>query len=417
MNDLGITDSRTKAGYYAGPIGSVYMLGRALGSFYWGNFIDKYGRKNGLLIALVNIIVNSILFGVCSNYPLILILRGVTGMLAPIPAIAKTVVSEICSKQDAARGMAIFISGWYIGMILGTLIGGVFSHPEELGLVSSGILVDYPYLLPNLICAGMAAITLGLVIGMFRETLKRDETEMMIQIEEIEGFSYWEILKSDMVPTILFIYAVQSFNATAFSDVYPIWCWADVRDGGLHYNPTQIGLTLGISYFLIAFVQQKCYDILHKRMGSIAVMNLSSIILIPVIMLFPEQNLLVSYPLLLKISLIISMILWNLFYFNIFTSISLITNNSVTPNKRAKLNSIGMFVGSIFKGVGPYVAATLFSATASSGLPFPLDYHFIFYLLAINFLISLYFSKKLPNWLETGPSSESLEIKSINEEI
>lgn len=392
------------------------MLGRAMGSFFWGSFINKYGRKPGLIISLLNIAINSLLFGFCLNYSGIIIIRSITGLFAPIPAIAKTVVSEICAKEDVARGMSVFISGWYIGMILGTFIGGVFSHPEELGIVHSGILVDFPYLLPNVICTVVAGITLVLVVGWFKETLKTTELgELMERDEDNYQFSYWEIMKSEMVPTILFIYSLISFNITAFSDVFPIWCWADIQNGGLHFNPTQIGTVLGLSYVLIAFVQQKVYDMLHKRYGSIDVMKMSIIILIPTILIFPEQHSLAFSPVLLKVSLVFSMIIWNLLYSMIFTSISLLTNHSVTANKRAKLNGISMFVGSVFKGVGPYVAATIFSATASSGLKFPVDYHAIFYLMGIFFVIMVYSSWKLPKWLEQGPEIIETEIKSIYE--
>lgn len=46
-----------------------------------------------------------------------------------------------------------------------------------------------------------------------------------------------------------------------------------------------------------------------------------------------------------------------------------------------------MGIGSLFKGIGPYISAMLFSATAESGLPFPLDYHFVFYMIGILLLV------------------------------
>jgi MFS family permease len=137
--DLGITQSRTEAGFYAGAISSSFMLGRALGSFYWGNFIDKHGRKKGIMISLANLAIFSLILGFCKNYYLLLLYRFIAGFFAPIPAICKTIVSEVCVGENLAKGMATLVSGWYISLIIGNFVGGQFSHPEELGIVTKQI--------------------------------------------------------------------------------------------------------------------------------------------------------------------------------------------------------------------------------------------------------------------------------------
>lgn len=416
--DFKITDNRTDAGYYAGLISSSFMFGRALGSFYWGNFIDKHGRRKGMIISIVNIALSSLLLGFCTDYYLLLLLRFVCGFFAPIPAIGKTIVSEICVKQNSAKGMATLVSGWYIGQIIGNLVGGMFSHPEEIGLVNTGLLVDYPYLLPNLICSLVAIISLILCIYYLKETLEISQISTSTSTSLDAGLSnkepnYVEVMKSPFVPTILTLYSLASFNSNAFSDVFPIWCWADRKNGGLEFNPQEIGNSLAISFLLIVVVQQRVYGMLVNKYGCSKVFSIGIYVMLPTILIFPEQTLIAYDERLLKISLVVSVLIWNLFGYINFTTINVMVNDSVTPNKRAKLNSLSQCVGSLFRALGPYISGAVYSSTAKSGIGYPLDYHTIFYVIGIDILVQLYIAKDLPEW-DRATNEDSLELESLD---
>lgn len=47
-----MTNERTEAGYYAGALSASYFISRGIGSPFWGWFIDRFGRKKGLVISL-----------------------------------------------------------------------------------------------------------------------------------------------------------------------------------------------------------------------------------------------------------------------------------------------------------------------------------------------------------------------------
>ena len=49
-------------------------------------------------------------------------------------------------------------------------------HPEEMGLISAGIFVDFPYLLPFLIVAAFAALLFIAFSIWFPETLGQTRT-------------------------------------------------------------------------------------------------------------------------------------------------------------------------------------------------------------------------------------------------
>ncbi|CAK7325113.1 unnamed protein product [Dovyalis caffra] len=50
IRDFGIAEREEDIGYYAGYVGSSFMLGRALTSVFWGMVADRYGRKPVILL-------------------------------------------------------------------------------------------------------------------------------------------------------------------------------------------------------------------------------------------------------------------------------------------------------------------------------------------------------------------------------
>jgi MFS family permease len=56
------------------------MAGRALTSYAWGVFADRYGRRPVILIALANIVVMTLVFGFVGSLGLAIAVRAVTGM-------------------------------------------------------------------------------------------------------------------------------------------------------------------------------------------------------------------------------------------------------------------------------------------------------------------------------------------------
>ncbi|KAJ6345048.1 hypothetical protein OIU78_007851 [Salix suchowensis] len=45
IRDFHIAEIEEDIGFYAGFVGSSFMIGRALTSFFWGWLADRYGRK------------------------------------------------------------------------------------------------------------------------------------------------------------------------------------------------------------------------------------------------------------------------------------------------------------------------------------------------------------------------------------
>lgn len=66
IRDFHIVQTEEDIGYYAGYIGSSFMLGRALTSVLWGIIADWYGRKPVIIFGTFAVVLNT-LFGISSD--------------------------------------------------------------------------------------------------------------------------------------------------------------------------------------------------------------------------------------------------------------------------------------------------------------------------------------------------------------
>lgn len=106
-----------------GLLGSSGMLGMALGAALSGMAADKWGRRTVITVTLVIYGLASGLSGFAINYPMLLILRFITGfgLGGELPA-ASTLISEYSPTKIRGRNVIILESFWAWGWILAALV-------------------------------------------------------------------------------------------------------------------------------------------------------------------------------------------------------------------------------------------------------------------------------------------------------
>ena len=106
-----------------GLLGSISMLGMALGAAISGMAADRWGRRNIVMLTLLVYGIASILSGFSTSYYMLLGLRFLTGfgLGGELPA-ASTLVSEFSPKKIRGRNVIILESFWAWGWILAALV-------------------------------------------------------------------------------------------------------------------------------------------------------------------------------------------------------------------------------------------------------------------------------------------------------
>ncbi|KNZ42604.1 MFS transporter [Acetobacterium bakii] len=106
-----------------GLLGSIGMLGMALGAALSGMAADRWGRRTVIMWTLIIYGVASALSGLSVNFTMLLVLRFFTGfgLGGELPA-AVTLVSEYSPTRIRGRNVIILESFWAWGWILAALV-------------------------------------------------------------------------------------------------------------------------------------------------------------------------------------------------------------------------------------------------------------------------------------------------------
>ncbi|KAH7197796.1 major facilitator superfamily domain-containing protein [Fusarium flagelliforme] len=175
------------ASFYSGILISAFSLAEALMGTYWGALSDRIGRKPVLIIGSLGTMLSMLMVGMAPNFGVALFGRALGGLLNGNIGVIQTMVGELVTKPEhEPRAFSIMPFIWSIGTIVGPSIGGMFASPHDSwpGAFPAGGLFDrYPYLLPNLMCAGLLLVSIVLGFFLLEETHPDMQTEHVPVVE------------------------------------------------------------------------------------------------------------------------------------------------------------------------------------------------------------------------------------------
>lgn len=413
--EIGAAENKDEAGYSAGYIMSAIMAGRAISSYGWGLFADRYGRKPVILIALANIVVLSIVFGFVGSLGMAIVVRTLTGFFNGIIATGKTMSAELASgPESTSYCMSIIIAAWSLGLVIGPSVGGWLSYPADKMpeyFSKEGLFGLYPFLLPCISCSLLAVVGLALNIVFLVETGGPNPNEQYNQVplteantDEEEGLTtpavyerigngqeddradtsvegYSSIVQQQQPPTkapsvftaetiaAVGVYCALSFFAISVDEIVPLWALASTAIGGLGFDVGLIGTLIGGAGGMMLFYQLFLYNriagqnlrpINQFRAGCF-VAGLSALS-IPYAVGLVDQ----SDASAIRAVLIVTNGLRLCGQVTAFTSIAIICNNSSEREVRGAMNGLTMSMGSIAKMVGPVVGSVMFAWSSNS---------------------------------------------------
>ncbi|KDP27074.1 hypothetical protein JCGZ_22071 [Jatropha curcas] len=406
VRDFHIAKREEDIGYYAGYVGSTYMLGRALTSAFWGIVADRYGRKPVIIIGNLTVVIFNTLFGLSTNFWMAIATRfflgSFNGLLGPIKAYA----CEIFREEYSALGLSTVSTAWGIGLIIGPALGGFLAQPAEKypNIFSKESLFGrFPYFLP---CFCMSVFALGVTIAScwLPETLHTHDKHSSSVDDTVDdkeiGFtgskrnegkpdnegnkptSEESLLRNWPLMSSIIVYCVFALHDMAYGEIFSLWAVSPRKFGGLSYSTEDVGEVLSISGFSLLVFQLSLYPCLERIFGPITISRIGGIISIP---------LLASYPFIAKLSgfnltllLNCASVVKNVLSVSIITGLFLLQNRAVSQHQRGAANGLAMTGMSLFKAAGPLGAGALFSwAQKHRNLAFLPGNHLVFFILNV----------------------------------
>ncbi|KAK4800044.1 hypothetical protein SAY86_025409 [Trapa natans] len=377
IKDFHIAKREEDIGFYAGYVGSAFMLGRALTSVLWGMVADRYGRKPVIVVGLVVVIIFNTLFGLSTNFWMAIATRFLLGSLCGILGPMRAYASEVCRKEHQSLAMSIISTSWGIGLVIGPAVGGFLAQPADKfpHIFSKGsIFGRFPYFLPCLLISIFTLCVL-VVSAWLPETLHKhnESIEGVCKLQEgqEEGWKECNLTQESHEPvrksllrnwplmSSIIVYCVFQLHDMAYSEIFSLWAISPRKFGGLSYSTADVGEVLAVSGIGLLLFQLFLYPPVERTFGPVMISRVGAVLSILLLTSYPFIGKLTGIILTLLINL--ASILKNVLSVSITTGLFLIQNQAVTQEQRGAANGLSLSAMSLFKAIGPATGGMLFS--------------------------------------------------------
>ncbi|XP_031103396.1 protein ZINC INDUCED FACILITATOR-LIKE 1-like [Ipomoea triloba] len=375
IRDFKIAETEEDIGYYAGYVGSAFMLGRALTSVFWGLIADRYGRKPVIIFGTISVVIFNTLFGFSVNFWMAIITRFLHGCLNGLLGPIKAFAAEIFPDRYHSLGMSTVSTAWGIGLIIGPALGGFLAQPADKypSLFSADSLFGrFPYLLPCL-CISVFALMVTIYSFWLPETLHKHDSARVSAPDSYKTLeaapevakdgekpaSKFSILRNWPLMSSIIVYCVFSLHDMAYTEIFSLWAESPRNLGGLSYSSDEVGVVLAISGFSLLVFQLVLYPIIERAIGPVMVSRVAGVLSIPLLTSYPYIAMLTGIT--LSVVLNCASLMKNVLSVSIITGMFILQNRAVDQDQRGAANGIAMTGMSIFKALGPAGGGSLYS--------------------------------------------------------
>lgn len=185
-----LSDKLNIHGMPLGFLVASYALAQFISAPILGNLSDRFGRKPILLISKAGTVLAYIMFAFAGNFWILLLSRLIDGFTGGNITAARAYISDVTTKENRSRGMALIGIAFGLGFIIGPALGGIFYS------------IGGSQVLPALVGAGLCAFSLILT------QLFLDESHREGKINNSRKFSvknFLEIFKHPIIQQILIV--------------------------------------------------------------------------------------------------------------------------------------------------------------------------------------------------------------------
>ncbi|PCH08376.1 Tetracycline resistance protein, TetA/multidrug resistance protein MdtG [Penicillium occitanis (nom. inval.)] len=418
------------ASFYAGILVAAFSLAEALTGMFWGALSDRIGRKPVLLLGCAGTMLSLMIVGFASTFWVALLGRIIGGVLNGNIGVIQTMVGELVKRPEhEPRAYAVMPFVWSIGTILGPAVGGLLAKPIE-GFPSvfspDGIFAKYPFLLPNLFCAGLLLISIVGGAILLQETHpefqpQSSESDYKVNVEtplmatsgatanpgvDLRAESYgtfnevnmhsnesWringepskersssprhEVAFTSQVLMFIIALGIFTYHSMTFDHLLPIFLQDKHQfdfisnsfpriSGGLGLSTRTVGFIMSVDGLMALFIQSVIFAPLTDWLGVWRLFVL-------VTALHPITYFIIPFLVLLPSNLVYAGIYTCLAIRNILSIVAypvlliLIKQSSPSCSVMGKINGLAASAGAACRTIAPPVAGYLYSAGTASG--------------------------------------------------
>ncbi|TRM57401.1 major facilitator superfamily domain-containing protein [Schizophyllum amplum] len=388
---------KSKVGYYAGLVESVFAMIQFFTVYHWGALSDRLGRKIVALIGIVGAMVSVAAFGLSRSLPMMILTRCIAGAMNGNVAIVKSMMAEMTDETNQARAYSLMPVAWAFGATIGPLIGGYLSHPAERypeWFGESAFLVTYPYFLPCFVASLVNLLVIIIGIIYLEETLVAKIKQLpseapspsssgtltpvddattpgsgtLTPVYDASSAEAQEVapqkptLFTDQIVRVLSISFFMFLLSSCYQALIPLFCYSPYEAGGIGFPPSSIGLLLSVTGVTAMFSQAFLFPIIERRLGPVRTFRLAMSGLPFIYIALPVAHYLspLGRPTVWTV-LAFMIVAKTIGHMGVVCNSILINNAAPSRESLGRLNGIVQSTGSLARAFGPAGITALFA--------------------------------------------------------
>lgn len=417
--------STSQLGYRAGVIASAFSVGTFFSSYLFGRLADRYGRKGCVLVGLLGTVLSSLMFGLSPNFAVAVIARLLAGMLCGNNGLAKTMISEITDDSNSAIAFALVGMMDGLARLSAPSIGGYLSQPNQEYGWGVEFFDLYPFFLPCFISAIVSVLGFLFVLPFLGETLpdslrlantrqlvreshKKSAHAQPLWVLEADAREEAEekaakarksplaLFRHREIRTMVLLNAILMVLALVINEGLPLWVVNDEEHFGFSFTASSIGAVFTVLGPMQSACQLLIYPRVTKRMGYLWTFRYCLFMVGVFCMLIPFTYYLSFSRALVWVGLVGGFVLLVLHRSSGFTTCFVVLNNVCTDEQKASANGLAMSVASLAGVVSPIVGGSMLAWSIDAGLPWPLDFSFMWTFCALFCALGYWLVSKMP---------------------
>jgi DHA1 family multidrug resistance protein-like MFS transporter len=236
-------------GSQLGLLMATFALMQFICAPFWGDLSDQIGRKPVLLIGVLGNAVSMLLFGLSTQYWMLVASRALAGILssATLPT-AMAYITDSTSERNRGGGMGLWGAAMGLGMVMGPGLGGLLAK------------VSLPA--PFFVAAGLSVFVLVFIYFVLPESLPAERRRRTAS--RFRGPALGPMLRALTGPLayLMVMSFLLDFGLTNFEGVFGLYA---LRRYG--FSADQVGLVLTAVGLISALVQITLTGPLTRRFG------------------------------------------------------------------------------------------------------------------------------------------------------
>ncbi|KAG9015942.1 hypothetical protein FRB90_004118 [Tulasnella sp. 427] len=257
-----------QVGFYSGLIDSLFALTQLCTIVHWGALSDRIGRKPVILIGLSGVTVATLCFGLSNTLWQLLLSRALIGALCGNVAVIQSVISDITDETNQNKAFPLPALIWYMGAMIGPLIGGLLSHPaERYPSLFGNITLLKKRSLPRIKRAKRMESSSTTEVSSSSSVGSNDDPAKPTSMQESDR--KFGLLANPTVRRVVCAGFIMEFLMIGFDTVFVLWSYTPLALGGLERKPAEIGLVLSLVGTFGIACTTVVFPYLHERFKSV----------------------------------------------------------------------------------------------------------------------------------------------------